>query len=779
MSSKEFPRPYKQVIAGPLSGPRSAAGARLALAAYGLPLGLAAFVAACVLRGGVPALRHDWRIPIQPESAGPWLASLFEGWLPAGIGSAQPYPTFYFVGFALWPFHGVFSSLAITATIIALTVALASYAALSVVRTLGGPWPAAVAAAIFAALNPWVYAKYVAGHILMIFAYAVLLALVAEVLRSKPRRWVVILLAAFSITQLEFFLVAALPLLVWSLARREQRVFAVVIAAAAPIAYGIAASYRQIQGTPFNLAWQQDQSLHPWSALLLGDFSLGYPHAFAQVLPAVLILTAFSLSGLFAAFRRRGEGLIAACGACGWLLSTGTRGPIAPAYDWLVLHFSEVGVFRELYDLSAIVAICYIVLLARGLARIPALSCVLALAAAAYAVPWLRVPPSSFFVGAQDIPQAPVPADPATRVAFLPAFQPLQLGDTGSGVDPDAYVRTGYALPLNEFFPAFPVDAALAYAAFRGDDRRLAGLGATQLIARPYLQTNLHTLGFVWAETKPVEPRAQRSRSLPGIPLLSVGPLPAVATIANDPNASAVFFGDLSPQRIHAFGPTRATKDAAADWVDARLAIPAHPDWGTAFGGVLTTSANALPLPLPAAGTALLAQTDGRLLDDRGRIVAMAGDGLHWHPLATGARAVRCAGTCVVILQAEVPPRLPEDGAPLHARALDVTFITPWLARAHLPASTNGMLRLNVRYDPAWYAYGAGRALDHERLDTAFNGWKIATNGPLDLVFVERTAAAQFLLELAAAALLLALLGLEIAGYYGIGLRASAKSGAA
>ena len=61
---------------------------------------------------------------------------------------------------------------------------------------------------------------------------------------------------------------------------------------------------------------------------------------------------------------------IALCVSLGALvLATGTKGPIAAPYTWLVLHVKEIGVYRELYDLVAFVAIGYVVLLASGIGR--------------------------------------------------------------------------------------------------------------------------------------------------------------------------------------------------------------------------------------------------------------------------------------------------------------------------------------------------------------------------------------------------------------------------
>jgi len=729
-----------------------------------LPAGLATLVAALCLAGGIPELWHDWRIPPQPGAASSLVASLFEPWLPGGIGAAQPYPTFYLVGFLLWPMRFV-GAFGIVGIIVFATVALAARAAAQLVRGLGGDEWTSAAAAIFAALNPWVYSKYVAGHVLMVFAYAILLALLAEIARARPRRWAVIVLTVLTITQIEFFVIVVVPLAAWLAAKRAYRALFALGVAAAPIAYGIAATYSQIRGTPFNLSWQDTQSLDPGQALLLNGYVFDYAHAFSSVWLGTLVFAVVAAMGIVPVLRARRFAIVLGIAASAYVLTTGTKGPIAPLYRYAVLRFPEIGLFRELYDLIALVAIAYVVCIACGAGRRRVAGVVLSVAALSYLIPWLKVPPASFFVGAPLLPQAPVPRRPSERIAFLPAFQPMTFGGRGSGVDPDAYVRDGFASPLNEFFPTYPVDAALGFAAFRNDDRYLAALGVTSLVVRPYLQSNLEALKYQWVETSGVRSGRRRPHALAGLPLLSAGGVPGTATIGNRPDESAIFFGDLEPARVRTFEPSRASNDAGADWVDARLSIPLHPDWGTAFGGVTTQSLRPLALPLPSVGTSLLAHVDGTLGDESGRTVVPAKAGLHWWPLPAGVRSVRCRGTCIVILQALVPTGVPEHRPLLPSKALDVRFVAPWLARAEVPPHFHGTLRLNVRYDGAWAAFIRNRPLPHVRLDTAVNGWNVTTSGAATVSFVQRTAAVQFALELAAAAVIATLLALELLAY--------------
>jgi len=729
-----------------------------------VPIVIAAFVAFEVFNAGLPGLWHDWRIPAEAGSLGPWIATFFEGWVPGGIGSIQAYPTFYLIGFLLWPLHSLLSSYAVMLAIVCLTVLLASIAAMQLARNLGADALAEIALALFACLNPWVYSKYVAGHTLMIFTYAVMLGLLAEVTRSKPRMWRLVLLAAFTISQIEFFLIAAPLVCIWALRRRAWTVALAVAFAAAPIFVGLAASYGEVRSTPFNLSWQRAQSVDLRQAVVLQGYVFDYARAFWPLEPFSIAIAIAALFGIRRVLDDRRCTVAVAVSASALMFASGTKGPFGLPYTWLVLHVPEIGVYRELYDLVGVVAIGYMVLLATGIGAWRPGAALLLAATCSYAFPWITRPPATFFVDVTHLPRPEFPAIPDARVALEPAFQPITAGGRGSGVDPDAYGRAGFASPINEVFPAFPVDSALGFMTFRHDDRYLKALSVAKVIPRPYLQTNFKTLRFQWIAMNG-QIGAARYRALDGLSMLTIlASDPGLATIANRPDEAAIFFGDAVSEKLGRFTPDPSLNDASLGWADARLAVPMHPEWGTAFGGVATQSAAPLPLSLPADGTSLLAQTNRQIVDERGRIIAHRSSALHWWPLAAGVRAIRCFGTCIVVLQAKIPARLPEHRPMGAARAVHVDFITPWLGVATLPAGTKGTLRLNVRYAVGWQAFVAGRPLPHLRLDTALNAWKFAkvpVGGGTTVTFVESIAALQLALEVLVAAAIAALATFE------------------
>ncbi len=717
---------------------------------------LGMLVAWAVMHAGLPALRHDWRVPISMAAEGPWLDSLTSGWLSAGIGNAQPYPTFYLVGLALRPLAWFATTTELMALVVWLGVTLAAWGASEIARARSASAATRLAVACFAALNPWVYTKLVAGHMLMVLAYGLAFALVAEIVRPAPRPFALLVLAALSITQIEFFAIAFVPLMIWTVRTRRYRVAGIVVLTAAPIAVGIAASIASIAGTPFNLEWQRDQSVAPGAAFVLDGYFTNYARAFA---PYRTVGAAFALAALIGVrgALRTGIGRLAVVAAVILPLAVaGTKGPLAAPYAWLVTHVAAIGLFRELYDLLALVAIAYVVVLVEGPARGPVAGSVLAIASVVWIVPWLASPPTSFFVPAASLPSVAFPANRQVRVALLPAFQPMSFEGRGSGVDPDAYARSGRATPLNDVLPQYPVDVALARIA-RGDASYARALGVGTVIDRPYLQSDVASLRSQRVDPGPLgDVKAGRPIEAP-LPLLGIVAAPRIVTLADDPGGDGQFFGDGDPRAVARFRFSTETIDARQAWVDARLAAELEPELSSAFGGATTLSN--LPIALPRGGPwhAVLALVRGELRTMTGRLVATTSPRMRWWPLPAGDAPLVCRGACTVALAGNPPPKLLEN-APLGVfRPLEIAFVEPWLATALVPSGAHGALRLAIRYDPAWACITRGRFLDHVRLATTLDGWLLPSDArPRRAIFVDVVAALQAALELVTGALLLA-----------------------
>jgi len=732
-----------------------------------LPAGLALLVGWSTLHAGLPELRHDWRYSAAGDAIGATLAGFSSGWLPQGLGVAQPYPTLYLIGFVLWPLTAFHNATVIVAAIVGAGTFTAARAAMKIGAQAGGSAVTCITLGIFAVANPWVYSEMVAGHIEMVLAYALLLALVAEISRAKPRTIALLLLAAYSVTQIEFFAIAFVPLVVWCVSARRYEVLLVLLTATAPIALGIIASYDALRSIPYILPWQAAASipLDRGSVLLGSEF--GYAKPFEPYLISLATLGVFAACGVRYVRDKPVERVIIGIAIAALFFASGTRGPIAPFYAWCVLHVPESGLFRELYDLTAIVAIAYVVSIARVPVASPVLRIVALGAAGTLCVPWVVKPVAASTVAAASIPVAPVASTPQTRVALFPAFQPLSFGGHGSGFDPDAYVRAGKAYPLNEFYPTFPVDAALSTAERTGDTGALAALGVTQVIVRPYFASRWDALKYqlIAAGRRPGA-SGLRSRTLAARPLLSLGRgMPAVVSIGNDPAESATFFGDLDGRERKRFGlpaatrlvrydPSRASLDPHAGWVDARLAVVSRPRWGNAFGGVVTASD--APLDTKDA-VAVLAQSSGALVTPGGAIVAPARPALHWWRLPRAGTPLRCRGTCIVVMGTTQLPTLPEHAAPSSYEAVEANAVFPWLVVAKLPSGGTGTLRYAVRYHRHWVAVQRGRILQHVRLATALNGWLVDGEGGGTIYLVESLALIQALLEVLCIATLAAL----------------------
>lgn len=716
---------------------------------------LAALVSWSIMAHGVPALRHDWRMPALPAATGDWIAGFYRPWLTDGIGTAQPYPTFYWIGFALWPFHAILSAWEVVLIAVAGATFLAASSAARIARHALAPFPAVLAVSAVAALNPWVYSKYVAGHIFMVLAYALLLALLAELTRPQPRRWVILILAAASITQIEFFVLAVVPLVYWCVRQRTHRVLITLAVSALPILLGIAFYYHTLRQTPYALAWQRAGSVHLTDGLLMLGYEFHYANAFHAFWPALLALGALAAYGIFRAWRDPLAKVVACFGVGAVLFASGTSGILAVPYSWLVVHLPESGVFRELYDLIAIVAILYVFGLSHAFSagRASRFAGVALAGAAVLAIPWIAAPVSGFGVPGQTIPAVSFPADPGHRVALFPAYQPLSLRGAGSGYDPDLYSQTGRAEPVNEFFPRFPVNEALGYAWYDRDFSALRALGVTSVVSRSYLTTNWDSLRYQQADV--LDPATlPNDTPLKAPPILSVAAgTPELTSDPQDLLSNAVFFSD-APRFRTAIKPMRggtAGLDIQHRWIDIRFADLTHPEWSTAFGGVVTSGT--APLAIPRGYAAVLAQVQGKLVDQRNNVVAPGSKRLRWWALPHGATSLTCVGTCAVIAMGN-PPRS-EPRTPAHWNTITYHPFAPWIISVHAQQTSDVQtLRFAEAYDRYWMALDAGHALQHFRLNSALNGWTIPAGSARTIIVFQGAALLQFSAECFAAVML-------------------------
>ena len=214
------------------------------------------------------------------------------------------------------------------------------------------------------------------------------------------------------------------------------------------------------------------------------------------------------------------------------------HGPIAAPYAWIVRNVPESGIFRELYDLAGVFAALLVLLACAGTARSRVLGYVALAAGILLPVTWLLRPPSDLWIPSNAYPHPVVVAPASTRVALLPAFQPLGLtAGGGDGADPDAYVYRAGVSALNEYFPTYPVDMALARYELSGDAEPLRALGVSEVIARPWLVSR--TRGAIGLAASSLQPRSPR-RAVPFLryvdgttPLISQCAGPRIVVLPN------------------------------------------------------------------------------------------------------------------------------------------------------------------------------------------------------------------------------------------------------
>jgi len=735
------------------------AGKRASVAwAAGIAL-VAATITSLVCGHGIPILRHDWSFPIARSAFPGAMATFYQPWLTTGIGAPQAYPATYLLGFFLQPLALFSPGVAIPALVF-LCAALVASGALAIAHVLRAPLLGAIGAVLFASFNPWCYAEYIAGHLIMIAAMGLLLCLVAELLNPRPREWLIVVLAALSITQLEFFVFALVPLIVVFIVRRRHLALASLAIAAVPVAFGLASHVGSVASTPYVLQWQASESVPPLDALLLGGYFAGYTASFSFdsfVLGAVFFIFAFEA---YRSFRSRSATFpLFLIAAVALVFVSGTKGAIAGAYSFAVTHITATGLFRELYDLISFAAIGYIVALVSFARRYRRYAAVTTIVAAAVVLPWFVRPPTRWFVRAAAVRPLRFPPPGDARVALYPPQQPLSLQGDGVGYDYDLFEQPGRAIPINSFIPMFPQAGALALGA-RGNDRWLRALGVEAVLSRPALREAINPRGhtFLLPRTLRLPPSHKIAGGYPLLGLLPGAPTPV--SIGRSPLGNGIFYGDRPARpKTWTFYPvtgSRITADPKRAWVDARLAILRFPQIATRFEGAFTESPRAR-LAIHSA-PALLAWTSGAIVDAQGDILARHSARLHWWPIPLGIRSIRCIGHCAVVGTGS-PPILAREAKPVRPRTIGFSMLAPWLIHASLPAHPASTLRWNVRFQRSWALLGS-LPIQHVRIDQSLNGWVLPKSGRSQSIWIVNIdAAVQLALEVlgAIATLLLAL----------------------
>ena len=635
---------------------------------------------------GVPTLRHDWTWPIDRSAVPSFVQASIYGWLSAGFGISNPHPTTYLIalpiGIAMW----LVGPLAALGLLGAATGYLCMRCSIAASSHWNGSWPAAVGIGLFTLFNPWVYNELVAGHLVMVLAYAGFIGLLVEMLGGhnasslRLAAWIALIEA-----QLQFFILAMVALVFFAMATRKWLPLAFGVIFSLPSAVGLIAERGALLRIPYGVTWQTNQSVAPLALLGLGGYFPGYADRLG-IAAAVAVWVVLGLAIVGAIAARRSKAAIAAIVAAAFIYSAiaGLHGPIATPYAWIVRNVPESGVFRELYDLAGVFAALLVLFACAGTARFRALGYVALAAGILLPVTWLLRPPSDLWIPSTAYAHPVVVAPAFTRVALLPAFQPLGLtAGGGDGADPDAYVDRAGVSALNEYFPTYPVDMALARYELLGDAEPLRALGVSEVIARPWLVSRTRGgIGLAAPSLQPKSPRrvvASVRYFKRAMPLISQCTAARVVALPNSLGWCDVFFGDVAQ-----YAPIRPliapsdSIDPSTAWIDARLAFAESPSLAQEIGGALTESR--LPLGVEP-GTWLLAYVRGALRGSDGRELAQSSGAFVWLRIPAGVAAVECAGMCELVAQTARLPNLPPYSATASgpATALDFREFTPWL----------------------------------------------------------------------------------------------------
>ena len=718
---------------------------------------------------GIPALRHDWFWPLQFGGGHDVFLAAAGAWQTQGIGAPNPFVNNYLLVAFLLPLEalfGAYGALLLFLFGLALAIALAARA---LAKVLGAGDMLAMTAAVFALFNPWTYTELVAGHGAMLVAYAATMALIAEAIGPAPRPVFCAAATAFTLPQLQFFVPALAVAAALAAVRRQWLPLGTWIAAGAANLIGIAFTARTLAHTPLTAAWEQTQSLAPIKAVLLSGYFAryadGYDHFGAY---AVACIAALALAGCAQAGRSKAVAVAALLTAFMLAIAMGLHGPLAAVLPTLFERIPALGLYRELYDVIGYVAIGYVILGVSAAARQPPLAGVFAAAALALALLWTWHSPARLWADRRALPQIPIVAEPDTRIALLPPFQPLSYRGKYSGLDPDAYPRANGVTALNESVPVWPEDAALASYVRDGDVKPLAALSVSEIATRPWYSMTARELQEQLAlPIQPVQPDAALSIVRPrAVPIVSLIRTPPAVAIANHVGAGAIFFGDAAnfaaPRIVQ---PSQRYVHASDGWVDARLGFAAAPELAQPFGGALTTSDGELQA-LPGGGRMLLVYVRGRLLASDGRTLSASTAKLAWISVPPGISAVRCRGLCEVVMQGDVPPGIGDDVPEPAALRVTAHQITPWLVAVSLPPGAAGALRYNVRYDEHWECWGCPAGTAHAPIDATVNGWFVAARAaPIEIHLVERAAMLQTIAQVAGLAWIIIVLSRAAAAF--------------
>lgn len=496
-------------------------------------------IAPMMVESGAPAFQHDWVWPLYPAQVHNFMTIGFQAWRRDGIGSPPVYPV------AWWPYllagvacdiagiHGglllyVYAPLALAASGIRLLA-----------RTLGLSTTAQIIALAVYAGNPYVLNEIQAGHLIMLWAYA-LLPWVALYAWKEPTlvrifaSGVLIGLAAAQQQFLLFGLIVHACVMLW---RRPARAYLLVpvaiVAAVVCMPEWIVAAFDT--GTR---ALDVLLPLHSWQAAQSSTLSesvrlIGYIGGYDRRLPAIILalLWVIPIAAAAGTLRLlRAGNAFTTIAVAGIFITTGIRGPLASVWSYGFVHWHALALFRELYDGGALTALGAGVLCAIACDRITSLR--------------LAMLPTALI---------------AAPMLYITAVASMHLPWVTAANATVSFVDTLSSNGGNGRFMPLPLDAPLTYAGSRGGFSPLViGVGAHPSAASTMQSSPLTYLARSIEAHNPSAPElARRLDVTAAVPIPNVMPAFVAVVEPRLKRLAARFAGEPRPSDFERFDAER------------------------------------------------------------------------------------------------------------------------------------------------------------------------------------------------------------------------------
>lgn len=719
---------------------------------------------------GVPALRQDWWWPTTHQGVVDYFSRSISGWLPIGIGQPSAYPNDYLLAAALFPAMQLLGPL-LALFLFAVTIGycfhwVAVLCSRSVEETR---WYVPLVAEVILLFNPWTYTEVVAGHLYMLLGLSGLAITMLAVASSSKSSRLLIVGVALALSQMQFYIISVFIVATLAIFRKSARIpFLISLVLSGPIVVGVLFNKRELMSIPFLAIWERSESLDPSAAFTF----MGYhPNYLAHVdvlfrFGGMLLIVAGVLSvALCRSFKTAVPVLI---GVFVIALSIGFRGPLA-GLEWeLMDKIKALAVFRELYDLIGIAIVLFVIASVRGSSRV-AVRIPLVVASLIYVSAWPVSPPARWWLSAERVPVGQVRQPAMSRFALSPAFAPISYRDQGSGLDPRAFDRKESTV-FNQYIALFPEGTALERFQAYGDTAMLRKLGVSLILEDRRFASVGNALGQ--GSYRPANTRA--ITLIHATPLVSLQRVPSISFASAKIGANDVFASDV-PAWFPGnnppvwFAASRVTRDSFQDvpngdgWVDSQFVFNRRPELGQPFGGVGAIGISGV---LSVQNNYILAAVDGLLVSGSGRIIARGkSDRYRWIDLH-GRRSIRCIGTCVVAMESATKPQREKSVEPQSTiddryPVRTIRFVFPWLAIGRAFVSNRPVLVFDARFNKGWSLWISRGRARHFMLDHLINAWYLErAKGPIRIVLFDRTALAQFVLEVIA--LLSLVIGLSL-----------------